>query len=230
MRFGGLQKLTLLDYPDKTACTLFTTGCNYRCPFCHNASLVFPNKDIAYTSDDEVLRFLHTRRGLLDGVCITGGEPLLHDELAVFLGKVKEMGFLIKLDTNGSFPAKLKSLVRESLVDYVAMDIKNAKSKYGQTIGLGQYNVASVEESVSFLLEGSIPYEFRTTVVRELHTEEDLVSLSKWIKGTERYFLQAFVDSGDVLEDGYSAYDEAEMKRLLLSVQKIIPAAELRGL
>lgn len=230
MLFGGMQKLTLLDYPDKTACTLFTAGCNYRCPFCHNGSLVFPAGKSDWVDEGEILMFLETRQGLLDGVCISGGEPLMHQELSGFIKKVKAMGFSVKLDTNGSFPEKLKKLVGSGLIDYVAMDVKNTPEKYAKTVGVSGYDVAPIQESVSFLLEGSIPYEFRTTVVREFHTAADLLSLAGWIAGADKYFLQNFIDSEDVLQKGLHGYSKPELEGILGEIRGLLPSAELRGI
>lgn len=230
MLFGGIQKLTLLDYPDKTACTLFTVGCNFRCPFCHNATLIASVGNKQTMDSTEVLAFLKRRQGLLDGVCISGGEPLLHPRLGDFIRQVKELGFLVKLDTNGSLPDRLIKLVRSGTIDYVAMDIKNTPQKYAFTIGAPRYDLASVVESVAFLLTGTLPYEFRTTVVRELHTVDDLRTIAQWLAGTDKYCLQAFVDSGDVLESGLSGYSPPEMQSLLHTVKTIIPNAELRGI
>lgn len=239
MKIEGLQKLTLLDYPEKVACTIFTGGCNFRCPFCHNASLVIGNrgnvvpidsqKNGEYT-EEEILAFLRKRKGVLDGVCVTGGEPLLQPDLEAFIRKVKEMGYLVKLDTNGSFPEKLKSLAGQGLLDYVAMDIKNCLPKYGQTIGIEDYDTAPVEESAAFLMEGSLPYEFRTTVTRELHTEEDMYRIRDWIGGASAYYLQQFVDSGDVIRSGLHACDDETMKRWEAILREKIPGVSLRGM
>ena len=230
MVFGGIQKLTLLDYPDKTACTLFTVGCNFKCPFCHNAALVSPAADSRFIDEDEVLRFLASRKGLLDGVCISGGEPLMHPELLSFMREVKAMGFSVKLDTNGSFPQRLRECVELRVVDYVAMDIKNAPEKYAVTVGLSTCDLTAVQESVTFLLTGTIPYEFRTTIVRELHTADDLMSVARWLSGATRYYFQGFIDSKDVMRQGLSSYSSAEMRAMLCKVKKVLPAAELRGI
>lgn len=202
MLIYGLQKLSLLDYPGKLAATIFTGGCNLRCPFCHNASLVTRSSECERISEDEVLSFLEKRKGLLDGVCITGGEPLLQDDLADFIIKVREMGFLIKLDTNGALPEKLDSLIRRSLVDYVAMDIKNSFEKYPLTVGIPDFDPTPVFESAKILMQGAIPYEFRTTLVRAFHTDEDIEKIGMAIKGANSYFLQNFEDSGDLVGFG----------------------------
>lgn len=230
MVIQGLQKLTLLDYPGKVACTVFTAGCNFRCPFCHNASLVIDTHKNEEIKEQEVLAFLKKRQGVLEGVCISGGEPLMQSAIGTFMRSIKDLGYSIKLDTNGSFPEKLKSLTEEGLVDYVAMDIKNSKESYGRTVGIEAYDVAQIEKSVEFLLTGTIPYEFRTTVVREFHQKSDFVSIGHWIRGAEQYYLQQFVDSGDLIQDGLHGYDEDIMKQALETVKKDVKTAELRGL
>ena len=200
---SGLQKLTLLDYPGVTACTVFLGGCNFRCPFCHNSQMIEkPEKLIA---DEEFFTFLGKRRGLLDGVCVTGGEPLLYDKTEDFLKKIKDMGFLVKLDTNGSFPFRLKSATESGLVDYVAMDIKNSPAKYPLTCGLKEMNFKDIEKSANFLMSSGIDYEFRTTVVKELHEKADFHSIGKWLCGAKKYFLQPFKDAETVLKKGLSA-------------------------
>ena len=230
MFISGLQKLTLLDYPGRVACTVFTGGCNFRCPFCHNAPLVLPERLAQDTDEEQVLAFLRKRTGILDGVAITGGEPLIHKEIPSFLEKVKALGFSIKLDTNGSFPEMLESIVKAGLVDRVAMDIKNCPEKYAETIGLKDFDIAPVERSKSFLMECGIDYEFRTTVVKGIHTEESLLGAAEWIAGAKEYYLQQFKDSGDVIAiDGLSAYDEKEMHALADAVAQFVPSVKVRG-
>jgi len=202
MLIYGLQKLSLLDYPGMLAATVFTGGCNLRCPFCHNASLVTRFSENQRISEEEVLSFLERRRGLLDGVCITGGEPLMQEDLADFIIKIREMGFLIKLDTNGTLPEKLDSLIKRSLVDYVAMDIKNSFEKYPLTVGITDFDPKPVFESAELLMRVAIPYEFRTTLVRAYHTDEDIEKIGKAIAGAKNYFLQNFEDSGDLVGFG----------------------------
>ncbi|MBR3942465.1 MAG: anaerobic ribonucleoside-triphosphate reductase activating protein [Clostridia bacterium] len=198
MKISGFQKMTVLDFPGKVACTVFTGGCNMRCPFCHNADLAL-NKGKDSFTEEEILEYLGKRQGLLDGVCITGGEPLLHSDIGEFIRKIKALGYMVKLDTNGTFPERLKDLVNDGLLDYVAMDIKNSKEKYAQTAG-ANIDISKIEESVAFLMEGKVDYEFRTTVVSEFHEKEDILKISEWIKGAKRYFLQNFVDSGNLIE------------------------------
>lgn len=230
MQIAGLQKLTLLDYPGRVACTVFTPGCNFRCPFCHNAPLVLPERLGCDTTEDEVLAFLKKRVGVLDGVAITGGEPLLHRDIGAFLEKVRALGFKIKLDTNGSFPERLMELVEAGLVDRVAMDVKNAPALYGKTVGVEGFDLGPVERSKDFLLSGAVEYEFRTTVVRGLHTAESLIEAAKWISGAREYYLQQFKDSGDVIAlEGLGAFDEKEMHALADALRPIIPAVEVRG-
>ena len=228
MLIKGLQKTTLLDYPSKIAATIFTGGCNFRCPFCHNASLV-TRQDTEAIPEEEVLSFLEKRCGILDGVCITGGEPLLQKDIALFCEKVHSLGLLIKLDTNGSRPAELQSLIDGKLVDYIAMDVKNSKELYAKTCGVSQFP-SKVEESIKIIMSSGLPYEFRTTVVKELHTPESIDALCRWITGANRYYLQGFIDSGDTIEKGFSAYSAEEMTNLLEIAKRYVPTAELRGI
>ena len=230
MRISGLRKMTLLDFPDRVACTVFTGGCDLRCPFCHNASLVLPERASDETDESEVLRFLEKRRGMLEGVAVTGGEPLLHADLPDFLRKLRAMGYAVKLDTNGTFPDRLRAVVEEGLVDYVAMDVKNAPLLYGKTVGLRDFDLTDVERSKDLLLAGCVRYEFRTTVVRGLHTAESLCAAARWIEGAQAYFLQQYKDSGDVLRpDGLGSFTDDEMRDLLHRVRTVLPAARLRG-
>ena len=228
MIISGLQKLTLLDYPTKIACTVFTSGCNFRCPFCHNATLVL-EKPEELMSEDDFFAFLKLRKGMLQGVCVTGGEPTLQKDLCSFLGKIKALGYSVKLDTNGYRPDVLKKVVEEKLCDYVAMDIKNSQEKYGLTTGIENFNIEPIKESVNYLLQGNVDFEFRTTVVKELHTEEDILKITEWIKGAPKYFLQGFVDSGDIIKDGFSGYSQNSMENMLKVAKTNIPNTELRG-
>ncbi|MBE6943886.1 MAG: anaerobic ribonucleoside-triphosphate reductase activating protein [Ruminococcaceae bacterium] len=230
MDFAGMQSLTLLDFPGKVACILFVRGCNLRCPFCHNASLVRPGAENAI-SDADVLSFLKKRQGLLDGVVISGGEPLMYPELLPFLQKVRELGYAIKVDTNGTNPDLLKKLIGEDLADYVAMDIKNSPAFYSATCGLSKVPIGDIDQSREFLMSGTVDYEFRTTAVKGLHTKESIAELSCWIAGAKRYFLQGFKDSGDLLSPAnLSAFSEDEMTALLEIAKVHIPTAQLRGI
>lgn len=229
MNIQGFQKLTLLDFPGKTACTVFTSGCNLRCPFCHNPSLVIdPPAESKYT-EEEIFSFLKKRRGVLDGVAITGGEPLMQPDLIPFIEKAKGLGYAVKLDTNGTFPQRLKKLVGLGLADYVAMDVKNSPEGYPRTAGIGGLDISGIKESVGFLLEGRVDYEFRTTVVREFHGIFEIDALCKTIKGAKRYFLQAFADSGDLLGFGLSPVPKAEMEKMREIALKYVDSCELRG-
>lgn len=228
MIIKGLQKTTLLDFPGKVACTVFTGGCNFRCPFCHNASLVLSPAELPDLSEEEFFDFLTKRRGILDGVCITGGEPLLQKDIIPFLERIRALGFGIKLDTNGSFPEKLRQIVDAGLVDYIAMDIKNCREKYDISAGTDSYT-DSVFESIEYIMSYGIPYEFRTTVVKELHTSEDILNIAKSIKGANGYFLQTFEDSGELIGSGFSAHDPTTMKEMLELVKPYVKNSALRG-
>lgn len=230
MRIQGLQKLTLLDFPERVACTVFTAGCNFRCPFCHNASLVVNISQETEMTEEAFFSFLEKRKDVLDGVCISGGEPLLQQDIEYFISKIKDMGFAVKLDTNGSFPEKLKTLVEKGLVDYVAMDIKNCLESYAITAGVDTLDIDSIKESVAYLKEGHVPYEFRTTVVKHYHDGDSFERIGQWLTGTEKYFLQNFVDSGDLIGKRTKGCSEDEMKEFLAIVQKYVPSAKLRGM
>ena len=229
MRLGGLQKMTLLDFPGRVACTVFTVGCNFRCPFCHNSSLVvFPA--IPELSQDDFFAFLRKRQGLLDGVAITGGEPLLHADMPELLEKIRALGYAVKLDTNGAFPERLKTILDAGLADYVAMDVKNSKEKYERSAGVAGV-LPAVERSVELLMGDTTPFEFRTTLVDELHEPEDFAAIGRWIAGAERYFIQGFVDSGDILAggDSFHAASPEKAKACLEAVKPWVPGAKLRG-
>lgn len=228
MRIDGLQTLTLLDYPGKVACTVFTSGCNMRCPFCHNASLVCGEVP-PFMEKEEFFAFLKKRTGVLDGVCVTGGEPLLQEGLIPFLLEVKEKGFTTKLDTNGLLHDRLRAVVEAGAVDYVAMDIKNCKARYAETAGVPGLDLAPIEKSVQFLMEGSVDYEFRTTVVKELHNKADFDEIGRWLKGAKRYFLQSFKDSGDILSPELSPMEKADLLEIRDRLRAEIPGVELRG-
>ncbi len=229
MIIRGLQKTTLLDFPEKLACTVFTGGCNFRCPFCHNASLVLNSGAIEGIPEDEFFSYLSRRKGVLDGVCITGGEPLLNSDIFEFIKKIRSYGLLVKLDTNGSMPDRLEALLDAGLVDYVAMDIKNAPTKYALTAGVDEYP-AEIEQSIDIIIKKAPEYEFRTTVVRELHEKEDIIKIANSIKNAKKYFLQSYVDSGDIISSGFSAYSPTEMLEILENTRKILPCTALRGI
>ncbi len=225
----GLQKLTLLDYPGVIAATVFLGGCNLRCPFCHNASLVLPEKYGETISDTDFFAFLDSRRERLQGICVSGGEPTLYPQLEEFIREIKDRGFLVKLDTNGTRPEVLQRLVENNLLDYVAMDIKNSPLRYGETVGITDFDPTPIAESAAILMNGKTDFEFRTTVVRELHTPKDIEQIGQWLSGDEKFFLQTFVDSGDLIGTGYSGYTACEMEELTNLLKKYIPKAQKRG-
>lgn len=234
MKITGLQKMTLLDFPGRIACTVFLQGCNFRCPFCHNSDLLGP-EGMTDIPVEELLSFLKKRRGMLDGVCITGGEPTVQKDLPELLRSIRQLGYPVKLDTNGSNPNMLKTLVSEGLVDYVAMDIKNCKEKYGTTSGVPGLSMDKIEESLTFLLSDAVDYELRTTVVRELHEEKDFQKMADWILSlcsgnrAKRLFLQSFVARDSVLCPGYSAPEREEMENFLVAVSVCAESAQIRG-
>ena len=228
MKIHGLQKMTLLDYPGRVACTVFFGGCDMRCPFCHNAELLDGTAPPVMT-DEELLKFLEKRKGLLDGVAITGGEPLLQKDLPEFAKKIRELGYPVKLDTNGTHPDRLARMIREGLVQYVAMDIKNSPERYAETAGLENFDLAPVRESVAILLEGKTDYEFRTTVVAELHDDDSFRKIGPWIRGAKHYYLQKFTDRDTVPFGGLHAPEDEQMRRWADIVRPDVPAVELRG-
>lgn len=228
MDIQGLQKMTLLDYPGKVACTIFLGGCDFRCPFCHNGELVL-SPTPAQLSQEELLAFLKKRRGLLDGVCVTGGEPLLRPDLPQLLEDIKNLGYPIKLDTNGSHPQALRALAERKLVDYVAMDVKNSPELYPLTAGVPQLDLGPIRESVAFLLEGTVDYEFRTTVVREFHDEGSFRAIGPWLAGAKQYFLQSFVDRDTVIREGLHPWDRESLGKFADLVRSWVPTVELRG-
>ena len=237
MKILGLQKLTLLDYPGKIACTVFLGGCNFRCPFCHNGSLVLPEKMGESISGEELLSFLDSRVGRLQGVCVSGGEPTLHSDLPELLSEIKARGFSVKLDTNGTNPEMLLGLINDGLVDYVAMDIKNSPEKYALTVGMKNAECRtqnaewfqSVCQSSEILMQGRVDFEFRTTLIKELHTADDMRSIGEWLHGDEKLFLQTYREDGDLIVGGFTPFTRAETESLLATVQQYIPNAEIRG-
>lgn len=229
---GGLQKTTLLDYPGKAAATIFTSGCNFKCPYCHNKDLVFIPENYEFFDPAQVIHYLEKRRGLLDGVCISGGEPLIQEGLPAFLEAIKALGYLIKIDTNGSYPVKLKELIDRGLADYVALDVKNVPERYAETVGAGPEGIRfeSIRETIAILLADTVDYEIRTTVIREFHTEEDIIRIAEMIRGTKRYFLQKYEETDRVIQPGWHSYTNEEMNHLADLVRPVIPNVSLRGL
>lgn len=229
MIIKGLQKTTLLDFPSKVACTVFTGGCNFRCPFCHNASLVLTPKDVPEIPEEEFFTFLQKRHGVLEGVCITGGEPLLQNDIIPFIERIHSMGFAVKLDTNGSFPDKLRDIIERGIIDYVAMDVKNCRDKYALTAGFDG-DVDKMYKSIEYIMSCGIPYEFRTTVVKELHTVQDIEKLAREISGARAYYLQGFVDSDDLIGQNYTAHTEDIMRQMLAAATPHVALCQLRGI
>ena len=227
MNVQGYQKLTLLDFPEHVACTVFTGGCNLRCPFCHNASLVLNPREGA-NLEEEVLSYLAGRKGILEGVCITGEEPLLQPDLSDFVKRVKNMGYSVKLDTNGSDPDALAKLLSTGMIDYVAMDIKSSPEGYEAAIGKA-FPIERFQRSAEIIRSSGIPHEFRTTLVKGIHRTEDMDGVGKWLAGEEKYFLQGFVDSGNLLGEGFEAFSAEEMQEFLRVIRKYVPTAKLRG-
>ncbi|MBQ8596445.1 MAG: anaerobic ribonucleoside-triphosphate reductase activating protein [Lachnospiraceae bacterium] len=236
MLIAGLNKTTLLDYPGRIAATVFTGGCNFRCPFCHNAGLVLSPSSAETYSEEDVFSFLQKRKNVLQGVCITGGEPTLQADLPEFIGRIKALGYAVKLDTNGYKPKVLKDLLEANLLDYVAMDVKNCLEKYELTTGV-KVDTEQIKESVAILKSAGIDYEFRTTIVKEFHQREDMIKLGEWIKGCPKYYLQQFVESENIIgmqgaHRVFHAYDKAEMEVLAADVQSVLGATwrvQLRG-
>ena len=228
MKLHGLQKMTLLDFPGRVACTVFLGGCDFRCPFCHNYELVDGSAP-PIMEDSELFAFLEKRRGLLDGVAITGGEPCLRPELPDFMRRIRDMGYGVKLDTNGTHPALLRTILEEGLADYVAMDIKNRPEKYAQTVGLPAVDLVPVRESVSLLMHGGIEYEFRTTVVDEFHEADDFEAIGAWIAGARHYFLQAFTDRDSVPFGNLHAPSAEKLREYAAIARRHVPDTRLRG-
>lgn len=227
MLIGGVQKMTMLDYPGKVACTIFTYGCNFRCPFCHNATLVIDEANLF--DKNEILAYINKRKGILDGVVVTGGEPLLQSDIMEFLAELKQTGLLVKLDTNGSYPERLEQIIEKGLVDYVAMDIKNCKEKYDLTTGV-KIDISKIEKSVELLMQDRVDYEFRTTVVKELHKKEDFEKIGKWLIGAKRLFLQPFKDNENLIGENLSSHSKESLEEFKGILEKTIPQVEIRGL
>ena len=229
MKIHGLQKMTLLDFPGRVACTVFLGGCDMRCPFCHNAELIDGSAP-AVMEEEELLAFLKKRQGLLEGVAVTGGEPLLRPDILQLAEKIRDLGYPLKLDTNGTHPDRLREMIDRGLAAYVAMDIKNSPDRYARTAGLDTMDLGPVRESVSILMEGKTDYEFRTTIVAELHDEESFRGIGQWIRGARRYFLQKFTDRDTVPFGGFHAPSDEEMRRYAEIAREFVPSVEIRGI
>lgn len=229
IRIHGFNKLTLLDYPGKVACTLFLGHCNFRCPYCHNGNLVLHPEQEPVIPMEEILGTLKKRSGILDGVCISGGEPTLNPRLPWLMEKIRTMGYAVKLDTNGSNPELVEQLVRQKLVDYVAVDIKNSPRKYAETAGV-KLDVTKINDTVEFLKKDTVDYEFRTTIVRELHKKEDMLEIGKWLAGSRRYFLQAYRESDQMIGSGFSGYSREQLENFQELLLPQIPEVGIRGI
>ncbi len=225
----GLQKTTLLDYPGKVASTIFTGGCNFRCPYCHNRDLVMPPKDVLAYSIDEIFQHLNAKKKILDGVCITGGEPTLHKDLPEFISKIKDLGLLVKLDSNGTNPDMLINLINKELIDYVAMDIKQCKEKYNSIACMNSFDFKPIERSVEILKSCNIDYEFRTTIMKESHTQEDMEEIGKWLQGAKAYYLQSYKESEQVINPIFSPHSVETLEKFVTILKPYIPNTNLRG-
>jgi len=228
MRISGFQKLTLVDYPGHTACIIFTQGCNFKCPFCHNSSLINTENNSNEIDEQVLFDYLDKRKGLIDGVCISGGEPLLQNDIVLFIKKIKGKGYKIKLDTNGSNPSVLNSLIENGLVDYVAMDIKNSFSKYETTSGVN-VNISNIKKSIDVLKNSSIDFEFRTTIVKELHCYEDIKEILDFIGPNVKYYIQNYRDCETVLKKGLSSFSNEELQFIKENLERKYPNIVIRG-
>lgn len=230
MEVYGLEKLSLVDYDGVVAATIFTGGCNFRCPFCHNGSLVTEFNKFSTVDENEIIAYLKKRIGIIEGLCITGGEPTLNPDLPQFIEKIKNIGIKVKLDSNGTNPDMIKTLVNNGLLDHVAVDIKNDKEHYAAVIGFDKFDTEKIEKTVSFLLQGKVSYEFRTTLINEFHDENNIYEIGKWIFGADKYFLQKF-KSGDncLLPNGLSEVPQEKAIKLLKTVSPFVKQAKLRG-
>ena len=229
MKISGLQKLTLLDYPGKIACTVFLHGCNFRCPFCHNASLVIKGSEDSI-SEEEFFSFLKKRQGILEGVCITGGEPTINSNLEQFIEKIKALGYCVKLDTNGYNPQALENILTKNIVDYVAMDIKNCEEKYSLTVDKEGFDIKKIRRSIELIKNSGIDFEFRTTVVKQFHTEEDLMKCAENVGKDSRYFLQQFKDSGELIYSSLGGYCDSELKDMCQRIKEQGYNVQVRGI
>lgn len=229
MRISGLQKTTLLDFPGHVAAIVFLGGCNFRCPFCHNSDLISKDSTVSY-SEDEVLNFIKKRASVLEGICITGGEPTLQEGLEDFIKKIRELGLLIKLDTNGYRPNVLRRLYDKGLLDYIAMDVKAGRTNYARAAGIKQPSLSLIDESIEILLQGIIPYEFRTTVVKGLHSDKDFREIGSWVRGCEQFYLQNFRESDQVLSTEFSACSKEELLFFAELLSPFVKKVFLRGI
>ncbi len=229
VKISGIQKLTLLDYPEHTACTLFVPGCNFKCPFCHNSELL--GSDVEFYDESEIFAFLKKRAGVLEGVCVTGGEPTVYTDIDRLLGKIKDLGYKVKLDTNGFLPRRVSALLDEKLVDYIAMDIKNSEDRYAETVGLpfDRFDVSPIKETISLIMNSGVDYEFRTTVVTELFDDKSIAGAAQLIAGADKYFLQKFVMRDTVPAKTLTSPHSIVLSRYLEIARQYVPSARIRG-
>lgn len=230
MIIDGMEKLTLLDFPGHLACIIFTKGCNFKCPFCQNSPLIDSQKECGKFTEEYVLNYLTKRKGILDGICISGGEPLVQPNIETFIRKVKDIGYKVKLDTNGSNPEKLKKLIDDNLIDYVAMDVKNSFYKYTDTIGKNAVNIKNLKRSIDILKNSSIDYEFRTTIVKEYHTINDIKEICNLIGHNSKYYLQNFVDSENVVKKGLHGFSKEELTNISKILSSDFSNLQIRGI
>lgn len=229
MEIYGLEKMSMVDYDGKVSATIFTGSCNFRCEFCHNSPLVLDFLNLPQIPEEEVLSYLEKRKNLLDGVCISGGEPTLCKDLPIFIEKIKNLGYSVKLDTNGTNPELVKTLNQNGLVDYFAMDIKNDRENYAKICGFEKFDTSKIEQTVDYFLSGKADYEFRTTLIKEYHKTENIIKIAKWIKGANKYFLQKFKNSESCIKTNLSAVEDEEAVNFKDILQKYIPNTYLRG-
>ncbi len=229
MKIHGLEKMSLVDYDGKVSATVFTGNCNFKCGFCHNSALVLSTENLPEIPETEVLDYLEKRKGLLDGVCVSGGEPTLNPDLPIFIEKIKNIGYSVKLDTNGTNPEIVKTLNESGLVDYFAMDIKNDREHYAEIIGLDKFDTKKIEKTVEYFLTEKVDYEFRTTLVREFHKQENIFNIGKWIKGADKYFLQKFKNSENCIQSHLSPVDEKTAISYKQLLTEYVANTQLRG-
>ena len=229
MLIAGMQKLTLVDYPGHTACIIFTLGCNFVCPFCHNRDLVKNINKSNMIDEQELFNYLDKRKGLIDGVVVSGGEPLLQKDIENFIRRIKDKGYKVKLDTNGSRPEVLKRIIDNDLVDYVAMDIKNIFEDYDVTAGT-TVNIEDIKKSIHILKNSNIDYEFRTTVVRELHSFEKIEKILEYIGSESKYFIQNYRDCDTVIKKGLSGFEDDELLEIKKKLERKYPNVVIRGI
>lgn len=229
MEIFGLEKLSLVDYDGFVAATVFTARCNFKCGFCHNSALVLDYNNLSKIPEDEVLAYLAKRKGILEGLCITGGEPTLNPDLPEFVKKVKNIGYSVKVDTNGTNPEMVQLLVKEKLADYFAIDIKNDREHYAEIIGFKTFDTSKVEKTVEFLLSGKVGYEFRTTLIAEYHKAENMKAIAEWIKGANKYCLQKFKSGDNCISQGLSPVETEKAKEFAEIVRPFVKTVNLRG-